>query len=367
MKNYTSRRFHIVVDAYGCKKELLNDRKVIKKIITDLSKLVNMSILKGPIIADGIPQNPGLTAFTIIDFSHIAIHTFTKTNEFCLNVFSCKKFNFNIVKDYIKNVFKLNDEHIYVSVVRYEQIPIERLADTFSSQDYLNDYYIDVSNENKSILNWYHKVYTEIKKKDLKLLEIGGGPTVYQFISAVNKVKEITFTDYSKENLDEIKKWKILDSKAFNWDEFVKHVIKLENKNHTEIMKRLESIRKKIKNIYKVDLNTTDKRFIGKNDIVQANFCPESATDDITEYKTMLRNIYLYLRGGGTLLMTALEGAIVYKNGPKYFPAIYLDEKLIEQYLHEAGFSEIIIEKTLADNPSECKYHGILYIKAKKM
>lgn len=64
--------------------------------------------------------------------------------------------------------------------------------------------------------------------------------------------------------------------------------------------------------------------------------------------------------------MAALEGAVAYKVGKKYFPAIYLDKELAKEYFKEAGFCIEEINKVTAENSDSSKYHGFLFIKAKK-
>lgn len=366
MVESTSRRFHIVLDAVGCDSNLLNSKVAIEKLITNLADLVSMKILKGPIVADGIPENPGISAFAIIDFSHIAIHTFTHTNEFCLDVFSCRNFDFELVKKYIKKFFCLNNNQLNVSVVRYEQFPIERMLNSFKPSEYLSEYYKKLNSENKKILSWYHKIYSDPNLKGAKLLEVGGGPTIYQLISAASVAGEIVFTDYLESNISEIKKWKSDKGSAFKWDNFINYVLRLEKLSPEELPRRSELIKNKISKILKLNLNELDESYAAKFDVVQSNFCAESATDDITEYKNMLRNISSYLKKGGVLLMTALEGSIVYRSAKKYFPVIYLDEELVQEYLKEAGFKINTIEKIFSDNPVLSKYHGILLIKAEK-
>lgn len=84
----------------------------------EITKMLGMSILKGPVAAMGIPENPGLSVFSIIDFSHISIHTFTETNEFYLDIFSCKPFDYEKLEAYIKQVFKLKDGTFSKKVIR---------------------------------------------------------------------------------------------------------------------------------------------------------------------------------------------------------------------------------------------------------
>lgn len=106
------RRYHITVDGYKIKKKLLNDKKLIEKVTRDLVKICEMKILHGPVVIQGVPENPGLTCFTIIDFSHISIHTFTDVGEMCVDVFSCKDFNFGKARDYIQKAYQISDKEI---------------------------------------------------------------------------------------------------------------------------------------------------------------------------------------------------------------------------------------------------------------
>lgn len=64
-----------------------------------------MKILEGPIIAEGVTDNPGLSALAIIDFSHISIHTFAKDNGALIDVFSCKEYDKNQVLEVCKDYF----------------------------------------------------------------------------------------------------------------------------------------------------------------------------------------------------------------------------------------------------------------------
>jgi S-adenosylmethionine decarboxylase len=113
----SERRFHIVVDAVDCDPKLITDKKRVEKALRDIAQLCEMRILHGPVIIEGLPINPGITGFTIVDFSHIAIHTFTPSNEMCVDVFSCKKYDFDKVKDYVVKTFKLDENKI-----KYKQV-----------------------------------------------------------------------------------------------------------------------------------------------------------------------------------------------------------------------------------------------------
>jgi S-adenosylmethionine decarboxylase len=109
MTGFKSRRFHVIVDANHCDQSLITSKKLVDKAIRDIAKLCEMNILHGPVVMEGLPVNPGITGFAVIDFSHISIHTFTPSNEICVDIFSCKDFDHDAVKNYVKEAFKLDD------------------------------------------------------------------------------------------------------------------------------------------------------------------------------------------------------------------------------------------------------------------
>lgn len=86
-------RYHIIVDVSNVSSdEALNNKQMLHKFLTGLPSSIGMSILDGPLVTNGIPENPGLSGFVLIDFSHISIHTFTKHRQALVDIFSCKPF-----------------------------------------------------------------------------------------------------------------------------------------------------------------------------------------------------------------------------------------------------------------------------------
>lgn len=121
MSNLENRRYHIIVDAYNCDKQILNDRQNLETVLRDLVRLCEMDFLYGPVIMDGVPENPGLTGFAVLDFSHISIHTFTNENEICIDVFSCKKYDYEKIKKYVMNKFNLDEKYVKYIEVKYPE------------------------------------------------------------------------------------------------------------------------------------------------------------------------------------------------------------------------------------------------------
>ena len=103
-----SKRYHIIYDLTNVNDKIA-DKSAIDAFIRNLVAKINMSILHGPIVVDGIEENPGVTAFVVIDFSHISIHTFTKYGEALVDIFSCKEFDREIAKKTCQEFFGVDD------------------------------------------------------------------------------------------------------------------------------------------------------------------------------------------------------------------------------------------------------------------
>lgn len=87
-----TKRYHIIIDISKVPQDALVDHDGLANFLTTLPGKINMHVLEGPVVAEGIPENPGLSGFVIIDYSHISIHTFTNHGEALVDIFSCKPF-----------------------------------------------------------------------------------------------------------------------------------------------------------------------------------------------------------------------------------------------------------------------------------
>ncbi len=105
----TAQRYHILIDVSGVSKEILSNLQGLEKFLTDLPGIIGMHVLKGPVIAEGIPENPGLSGFVIIDYSHISIHTFTNSDEALVDIFSCKSYEQEVAKKAVLDYFKVDE------------------------------------------------------------------------------------------------------------------------------------------------------------------------------------------------------------------------------------------------------------------
>lgn len=113
------KRFHIIVDAWGCDPALISDKTRVETAIREVADLCGMTIVHGPIVIEGVPENPGLTGFAIIDFSHISIHTFLEDLEVCVDIFSCKPYDYEKVKNFVREFFDIDEQNVRYLEVKY--------------------------------------------------------------------------------------------------------------------------------------------------------------------------------------------------------------------------------------------------------
>lgn len=118
-KGFT-KTYHIIFDAFGVNKSLLGDEKFVFDLLYEIPNLVKMKILTGPhLVRDYDKGHEGFTGFAILDFSHISIHTFVKTQEIYIDVFSCKKFDYDEIREFLYKKVKVNPSQIETLEVKY--------------------------------------------------------------------------------------------------------------------------------------------------------------------------------------------------------------------------------------------------------
>lgn len=255
---------------------------------------------------------------------------------------------------------------------------IQKTFDAFISKHYLNEYYARIGLENRSLLEFFVEAYKDISP-NFKLLELGGGPTIYQLITASKHAKEIHFSDHVDANLDEVRGWKKNKQGAFNWRNFFREAIILEGEtdiNDNKVKEREKILRKKITKFLHCDVfqtNPLGENYRKRYDVVSVNFVAESITDNHRTWKEVLKNICSLIKHDGYLIMTAIKGANYYHVGDKLFPAVKITEKHINTVLQELGFREdlLLMRSVEAEHIKKRGknfkgYDGMIFIRAKE-
>ena len=103
MKKFMGR--HLIVDAYGVKGKILDNKKILTKILDDLPAKLEMRILRKPIVStiksDKYPHT-GYSGFVILYESHISFHTWPEENFIAIDIYSCRDFDDKDAVQYLK-------------------------------------------------------------------------------------------------------------------------------------------------------------------------------------------------------------------------------------------------------------------------
>ena len=223
----------------------------------------------------------------------------------------------------------------------------------FDAKAYLVDRYpvtMFEEDQTKLMTPWnilcYHRFYQAFQKEwnssGAVLLELGGGPCIYDLISATPYVAEIYHSDYVKECCDEVLLWRNRDCNAYNWSPYFKHVVNtLEGKNDPNAVIERET---KLRSILKSSFTCNVKKspivpgFSKHPNIISTNFCLETSLSSKDNYNATLKEIFEMLETNGFFVMLLSLECTWYTVRNTKFPCLYLKMKDVEEALNEVGF-----------------------------
>jgi len=225
-----------------------------------------------------------------------------------------------------------------------------------------------VGPENQALLKFFHQTYQKIGGKK-RILEIGGGPTIYQLISASAKGNTIVFSDYLDRNLREVKKWLNNNPGAYNWDKYFDYVLGLEGKrkSHKNRQDLKNRVRKSVQELIIGDIrkdNPLSPRAYPPFDVASVTSVPEAITNQEKEFTQYMENITSLLKSGGWLVQFVCKNMRQWKVGNVYFVGFPVDETYMETCLRKLGFEQIGI--STIPNEHDQGYEGLILITARK-
>jgi len=258
------------------------------------------------------------------------------------------------------------------------------LMGNFRPEEYLETYYPvlpeasvfgnaetprGVSEENLALLRFYAKTQKELRSTDkaLSMLEVGGGPTIYQLISLSKLASRICFTDFLRPNLQAVENW-IRTGSDKRWVSYIRMALQYECgrvPTAREIMIREQELKRKI-SLARYDV-LRDRFFATapeKFDLVSSNFCAECVSQSKTLWFQALKNMSKRISEGGYLVMTALRMASTYNIRGHVLPSTPIDEEDLLMALLDLGFSNIDVSSK--DCLGKNKYNGMIYVLARK-
>lgn len=102
--------YHLVLDLYGCNHKAVDSMEVCYKYLDDMTVLLKMHKQTQPFVVytDPVkyPDKAGISGWVPVVESGVSIHTLTPTDFVSIDVYSCKKYDTEMVKEFTRKVFK---------------------------------------------------------------------------------------------------------------------------------------------------------------------------------------------------------------------------------------------------------------------
>ncbi|OGD62751.1 hypothetical protein A2160_04775 [Candidatus Beckwithbacteria bacterium RBG_13_42_9] len=238
----------------------------------------------------------------------------------------------------------------------------------FAAKAYLREFYSMVGLENQALLCFFDQAYKKLPPQQ-SLLELGGGPTIYQLLSARNKVKEVVFTDLATANRREIVRFLEAHPKAFNWDTFIAFTLKLERKTASKanIEQVKNELREKIKMVLPGDVrkkNPLDPVWRSQFDILSLHGVLESSTTEEKELIRNAKNCLSLLKPKGYYMGMFVTGCKEWKCGKQWYPSFPVNEAYIRTLFPKLGLK--ILDLSFIPAEFAQGYDGLISVLARK-
>lgn len=238
--------------------------------------------------------------------------------------------------------------------------------DEWNPRVYLETYFNNLGPDSFEAWKFLIRELKALNKPKQKIIDFGAGPTLFAAIPIAPYAKELHMVEYQQRNLDEIQKWLDLNPNAYNWDNCIGEVLKLEGATPSQV--NIEKRKLDLRKISKLmTCDASRKPPIPSNEkypIVVSTYCADSATSSKTVWQTYMENMFTLLETNGVMLLTALRRCSYYRVGNYSFPCANIDEFDLENLLIKNGFSKsnFKIEVCQADRSSE-GFEGLIFAK----
>lgn len=100
---------HLMLDLNECNVDKLNNYKLIFDLLNTIPEKIGMTKITQPYVfpySGLVPEDEGITGICIIAESHLSIHTFPKKKYVFIDIFSCKFFDLENVKNELIETFE---------------------------------------------------------------------------------------------------------------------------------------------------------------------------------------------------------------------------------------------------------------------
>lgn len=124
---------HLVIDLQTMN-PILRDKVGLENFLTQAVQLANVELLAGPYLwnTGADDPNPGITGLVVVTTSHFALHTFTRQEMACIDLFSCRHFVVEDMLTLTRRAFKpycLEHSEVPRMDVRLRRRPLRQEVD----------------------------------------------------------------------------------------------------------------------------------------------------------------------------------------------------------------------------------------------
>lgn len=229
------------------------------------------------------------------------------------------------------------------------------------------------------------------------LLDVGGGPTIYQHIPFSLIARNIIHADLLEENRKEVENFLNQKPGAYNWDAYFRVAFRyikdrplifpclsrLLNEQNIDSAASWQSLVRRLiaGRVVPCDVFSPGIEIEGGGglarmlsdsgsqkgvNIATAYFLLESATHDMGIWRKGLEHISSFLLPGGFLSMMAIRHADWYRSGENRIPAVSVDEVTLSQELESAGYTISQIRFFKGSEKENVGYDGMVFLLARK-
>jgi S-adenosylmethionine decarboxylase len=118
MKKFMGR--HLIVDVYGVRKDILQNKTLLKRMLGNLPTELEMRILKQPSVYEiksETHSEVGFSGFVILYESHVSFHTWPEDSFIAIDVYSCNDFDRSVAINFIKKTLDVKKVQ-FKSIIR---------------------------------------------------------------------------------------------------------------------------------------------------------------------------------------------------------------------------------------------------------
>lgn len=102
--------YHMIMDCYGCNRKAIDSVEVCYNYLDKITEIMKVHKQSPPFVVytDPIkyPDKAGISGWIPIVESGISIHTLTPTSFISIDIYSCKKYSVDKVREFTKEIFQ---------------------------------------------------------------------------------------------------------------------------------------------------------------------------------------------------------------------------------------------------------------------